>query len=175
MKFAVLTVFGMSLLLTDPAFGATAAIAPTSAAHVQAVQDLLGAMQIEKTLWGVAARSRYASDKQRQAVFAKIEKTPAAEVYQRMAPPLTRVISADTAAEMTRFYATPYGKQVIHQKYNSGAQIIMPGMRTGVSAQEQSARKNPAYVKASAELAAAEAAIDHEAFVVLQAIDREKK
>ena len=179
MPFAVRTMLGLALVLANPVFGATPApVAPASAAspaHVAAVQELLRAMQIEKTLWGVATRSRYATDKQRQAVFAKIEKTPAAEVYRRMAPALTRVISSDTATEMTRFYATPYGKQVIHRKYNSGAQIMLPGMGAGVSPEEKKARQRPAYVKASKELADAEPAIDHAAFVALQAIDKETR
>ena len=147
----------------------------TDAAHVKAVQDLLGAMQIENVLRGVAARSRYQSQAQRQAVFAKLDKTPPAEVYQRMAAPLAQVISADTANEMTRFYNTPYGKQLIDRKYNSRAQIIMPGMRTVVPPEEKKERKRAVYVQASKELADAEPAIEHEAFKLLQLISKEKR
>jgi hypothetical protein len=76
---------------------------------------------------------------------------------------------------MTRFYRTPYGRQVIHDKYNSRAQIIMPGMTAAVPAGEQKERKRPAYVRASKELADAEPMVEHEAFKLLQVIDREKR
>lgn len=179
MKFAVHAVLGLSLVFTAPAFAdSTAPAAPVVAsnpAHVQAVQDLLAAMQIEKALKGVAARSRYPTEAQKQAVFAKLDKTPPAEVYQRLAPTLTSAISADTAIEMTRFYNTAYGKQVIYKKYNSGAQLIMAGMTTAVAPEEKKERKRPAYVKASKELADAEPAIEHEAFKLLQVINKEKR
>ena len=179
MKFVIQAVLGLSMIAAAPAFAAAPAPAPGAAAaspaHVKAVQDLLAAMQIQKSLWGVASRSRYASDAQRQAVFAKIDKTPAAEVYQRLAPPLAQVISADTAAEMTRFYNTPYGKQVIHKKYNSAPEIMLPGMRSAVSAEEAKERKRPAYVHASKELADAEPVLDRELFKLLQVINKEKR
>jgi hypothetical protein len=181
MKLAVQAVVGLSLVFAAPAFAAAPAPAPagqavaSNAAHVKAVQDLLGAMQIEKVLRGVAARSRYQSDAQRQAVLAKVDKVPPAEVYQRMAPALASAISLETATEMTRFYNTPYGKQVIHDKYNSSAQLMMPGAVAGVPAAEKKERKRAAYVQASKELAAAEPKIDHEAFVLLQAINKEKR
>lgn len=182
MKFAVHAVLGLSLAFAAPAFAATTtpaapaaqAVAP-SPAHLKAVQDLLGTMQIEKVLNGVAARSRYASEAQKQAVLAKLAKVPPAEIYQRLAPALARSISAETATEMSRFYSTPYGKQVIHKKYNSGAQLIMPGMTAAVSPEEKKERKRAAYVKASKELAEAEAAIEHEAFKLLQQINKEKR
>ncbi|MGH8855516.1 MAG: hypothetical protein ACREWI_14735 [Telluria sp.] len=179
MKFVAQTLLGLSLVSIHPAFAATAAppaqAAAISPAHVKAVQDLLGAMQIEKVLRGVAARSRYQNDAQRQAVFAKLDKTPPAEVYRRLAVPLAPVISADTATEMTRFYGTPYGKQVIHNKYNSATQIIMPGMKTVVPPEEKKERKRAAYVQASKELADAEPVIEREAFKLLQLINKEKR
>lgn len=182
MKFAIQALLGLSLVFSAPAFSATtppAAAATTatatSAAHIQAVQDLLAAMQIEKELPGIAARSRYTSDAQRQAVFAKLDKTPPAEVYRRLAPPLASVISTDTAVEMTRYYQTPYGKQVIHKKYNGGAQIMMPGMRMRVPPEETKERARAAYVTASKELADAQPAIDREAFRLLQQIEKEKR
>ena len=179
MKFVVQAVLGLSLAVAAPAFAAPPAPAGSTAvaspAHVKAVHDLLGAMQIQKSLWGVASRSRYASEAQRQAVFAKIDKTPADTVYQRLAPPLAQVISSDTAAEMTRFYSTPYGKQVIHKKYNGGPEIQLPGMRASVPAEEAKERKRPAYVQASKELADAGPVIDRELFKLVQAIDKEKR
>lgn len=179
MKFAVQVALGLSLAFAVPAFAAsTAPVAPSAAvnpAHLKAVQDLLGTMQIEKVLNGVAARSRYASDAQKQAVLAKLGKVPPAEIYQRLAPTLTGAISTDTAIEMSRFYSSPYGKQVIHKKYNTGAQLIMPGMTAAVAPEEKKERKRAAYVKASKELAEAEPAIEHEAFKLLQQINKEKR
>jgi hypothetical protein len=179
MKFAVQALLGLSLVSVAPAFAATPATAAQAAvsgpAHVQAVQDLLGAMRAENVLRGVAARSGYQSAAQRQAVFAKLDKTPPAEVYRRLAPPLARVISADTAIEMTRFYNTPYGKQVIHKRYNSGAQLTMPGVKPAVPVEEKKERKRAAYVLASKELADAEPAVQSEAFKLLQLINKEKR
>jgi hypothetical protein len=179
MKFAVHAVLGLSLAFAVPAFATTTVpagqAAASSPAHVKAVQDLLGAMQVEKVLRGVAARSRYPSETQRKEVFAKLDKMPPAEVYQRLAPQLTHAISADTATEMTRFYNTPYGKKVIYGKYNSRGGIVMPGMAAAVPPEEQKERKRAAYVKASKELADAEPVIDHEAFMLLQKIDKEKR
>jgi hypothetical protein len=91
-----------------------------------------------------------------------------------MAAPLTQVISADTATEMTRFYQTPYGKKVIHNKYNSSSQIMMPGMKPVVPPEEKKERKRAAYVQASKALADAEPAIEREAFKVLQLINKQK-
>jgi hypothetical protein len=179
MKFVVHAVLALSFVSVDPAFAAAAApagqAAAPSPAHIKAVQDLLAAMQVEKVLRGVAARSRYPSEGQRQAVFAKLDKTPPAEVHQRLAPPLAHVISANTAIEMIRFYHTPYGKQVIYKKYNSGSQIIMPGMRTAVPLEEQKERKRAAYVQASKELADAEPVVEREAFKLLQLINKETR
>ncbi|MGJ9418857.1 hypothetical protein ACHAC9_13965 [Massilia sp. CMS3.1] len=179
MKFAVQAVLGLSLVFAGPAFAAVTAPAAQAAlpnpAHVKAVQDLLSVMQLEHGVRGVAARSGYQSAGQRQAVFAKLDKTPPAEIHRRLAPPLARVISADTAIEMTRFYHTPYGKQLIDKKYNSGAQVMMPGMRTAVPAEERKERKRAAYVLASKELADAEPMIQHEAFKLVQLISKEKR
>jgi hypothetical protein len=96
-------------------------------------------------------------------------------VYQRLAAPLAQTISADTATEMTRFYGTPYGKQVIHNKYNSATQIMMPGMKPVVPAEEKKERKRAAYVTASKALADAEPVIEREAFKLLQKINTEKR
>jgi len=181
MKFAVQVVLGLSLAVASPVFAATTTPAPAAnpaaskPAHVKAVQDLLGAMQIEKVLKGVAARSRYPNEAQKQAVLAKLDKISPAEIYQRMAPALTNAISAETALEMVRFYTTPYGKQVIHKKYNSGAQLIMPGATKAVPPEEKKERKRAAYVKASQELDEAEPVIEHEAFKLVQLINKEKR
>jgi hypothetical protein len=171
MKFVVQAVLGLSLVFAASA-GQAAAPGP---AHVKAVQDLLGVMQIEKVMLGVASRSRYQSQAQKQAVFDKLGKTPPAEVYRRLAPSLAQVISTGTALEMTRFYNSPYGKQVIYRKYNNRGGIIMPGMRAAVPPEEKKERNRAAYVQASKELADAEPVIEHEAFKLLQQIDKEKR
>ena len=179
MKFAVHLVLGLSVAFANPAFAAAtppaAPLAISKPAHIKAVQDLLGAMQIEKVLKGVAARSRYPNETQKQAVLAKLDKIAPAEIYQRLAPALTNAISADTALEMNRFYNTVYGKQVIYKKYNSGAQLIVPGATKAVPPEEKKERKRPAYVKASKELDEAEPVIEHEAFKLVQLINKEKR
>ena len=180
MNFAARTVLGLALLAASPAFAAanTAATTVTTAsdpAHLKAVQDLLATMQIEKVVNGVAARSRYANESQKQAVLAKLAKVAPSEIAQRLAPALSREISADTASEMTRYYSTPYGKQVIYKKYNSGAQLIMPGASKAVPPEEKKERKRAAYVKASKELDEAEPVIEHEAFKLMQQISKEKR
>ena len=179
MKFFAHAAFGISLAFAAPAFAATPAPAAQgavpAAAHVKAVQDLLGVMHAEYVLRGVASRTRFPSEAQRKAVYAKLDKMPPAEVSQRMAPALARVISMDTAVEMTRFYNTPYGKQVIHNKFNSGPQAMLPGARSGVPPEEKKERKRAAYVAASKELADAEPAVQSEAFKLLQAISKETR
>lgn len=178
MKYVLQIVVGLSIAFTAPSFAApkaraTQAAAP-DAAHVKAVQDLLKAMQVEKVMRRVAYRSRYPSERQRKEAFAKLEKTPASEIHRRLAFPLSQVISADTAIEMTRFYNTPYGKRVIHNKYNSGPQIVMAGMKSSVPPEEKKERKRAAYVLASKALADAEPAVEHEAFKLLQKIHNGK-
>jgi hypothetical protein len=179
MKLLFQAALGGSLVFAAPAFAAMAAPAAQAAvaapAHVKAVQDLLGVMHTEYALRGVAGRTRYPSEAQRKAVFARLDKMPPAEVYARLAPPLARVISLDTAVEMTRFYNTPYGKQVIHNRYNSGAQVMFPGARPSVPPEEKKERKRAAYVVASKELADAEPAVQSEAFKLLQAISKEAR
>ena len=179
MKLLVQAVLGVALAFAAPAFAVTPVPATPgavpAAAHVKAVQDLLGVMHTEYVLRGVAGRTRFPSEAQRKAVFARLDKMPPAQVYQRMAPPLARVISLDTALEMTRFYNTPYGKQVIHNKFNSGPQVMLPGARSGVAPEEKKERKRTAYVVASKELADAEPAVQSEAFKLLQAISKEAR
>lgn len=176
MKSCFTAALGLCLVLSNPASAAapapSASATAPDAAHVQAVKDLLAAMQIQKSLWGVAGRSSYQSEAQRKAVFAKIDRTTPAEVTQYLAPHVAQVISTETAIEMTRFYNTPYGKQVIYKKYNGGPQIMMPGMKASVPPEEKKERQRPAYVKASKELADAEPVIDKELFKLLQEINK---
>jgi hypothetical protein len=179
MKSIVHTALAVALVAAAPVFAAPALSATQTAvpasAHVKAVQDLLGVMHTEYVLRGVASRTRFPSEAQRKAVYARLDKMPPAEVSQRMAPALARVISLDTAVEMTRFYNTPYGKQVIHNKFNSGPGLMMPGARAAVPPEEKKERKRAAYVVASKELADAEPAVQSEAFKLLQAISKETR
>ena len=175
MKFAVQLMMGMSLAAgalaaptAAPAAAPTAAAA-SPAAHVQAVQDLMAAMQTEKMIRSTASNSRYASEAQRKSVFDKLAKVPPAVIHQRLAAPVAKVVSAETAAEMTRFYNSPYGQKVLHQKYNSGPSMMM-GQEAKLTPAEKKELKRPEYVKASKALAEAEPAIEHETFVLLQAI-----
>lgn len=178
MKYLFQIVLGLSIVLIDPAIAAPAARGSLSAvpdaAHINAVQDLLKAMQVENVMRRVAYRSRYPSERQRQEAVAKLEKTPASEIYRRLALPMALVISADTAIEMSRFYNTPYGKQLIYRKYNSAPQAMLAGMVTTVSKEEKKERKRAAYVAASKELADAEPTLEREAFKLLQKIHNGK-
>ena len=174
MKCAVQLMFGMSLAAgalaaptAAPAVPAAAAASP--AAHVQAVQELMAAMQTEKMIRNTASNSRYASEAQRKSVFDKLAKVPPAVIHQRLAAPVAKVVSAETAAQMTRFYNSPYGQKMLHRKYNSGPSMMM-GQETTLSPAEKKELKRPEYVKASKALAEAEPAIEHETFVLLQAI-----
>ena len=142
--------------------------------QVKAVTGLLEAMQAEKMMRTTASLSQYANEAQRAAVFAKLEKVPKEQIYARLAYPLAKTISAETALEMTRFYNTPYGKQVVYQMYNSsgGMQGMGLGAAKAADKAEKLEMKRPEYVKAKKELAEADSAIHHEAFVLLQAISK---
>ena len=101
-----------------------ATVAPASnAAHLKATRDLLAAMQVDKMLNSVAGASRYANEAQRNAVYAKIAKVPAAQIYARLTAPVAKLVSTETALEMTKFYNSPYGKKIIYGTYNSGPSI----------------------------------------------------
>ncbi len=145
----------------------TPAAAP-DAAQIKATQDMLEAMQAEKLMRMTAGMTRYADEKQRKSVTDKLEKVPAKEIYQRLAAPVARLVSKETALEMTRFYGTSYGKKVLHQTYNSGPSLY-PSDPVPTAA-EKAELKRPDYVKADREFKAAEAGIRHEAFVLLNAI-----
>ena len=155
------------------AFAAAPASAPAAVVitngHMRAVTDLLAAMQAEKMMRTITGTSRYASEAQRTAAYAKLEKVPPAQIYARLAYPLARTISAETATEMARFYSTDYGKKIVYRMYNSRASYGEP---TGpaASAAERGDMQRPAFIKASKELAAADGVIRHEGFVLLQTI-----
>jgi hypothetical protein len=149
---------------------APAPIGAPAASHVKPVQDMLAAMQAEKLMRSIAGASRYGSEEQRKAVFAKLDKVPAAEVYARLAGPVARLVSAETAQEMTRYYASSYGQKVLRATYNSGPSY---GDNTPVpTAAERKELKKPELVKAQKAFAQAEDGIRHEAFLLLQAVSK---
>jgi hypothetical protein len=151
------------------ALAAAPAAAVITVGHVQAVTDLMAAMQMEKMMRSIAGSSRYANEQQRTAAYAKLDKVPPAQIYARLAYPLARTISAETASEMARFYSSSYGKKVVYQMYNRKASYGEPPMPAATSAERKDMQR-PAFIKASKALAEAEGIIHHEAFVLLQSI-----
>lgn len=155
-------------------FAPARAAAPAPAAvitvgHVQAVTHLLAAMQMEKMMRTIAGSSHYASEQQRTATYAKLEKVPPAQIYARLAYPLARTISEETASEMARFYSSSYGKKILYQTYNSKGSFGEPALPAATATERKDMRR-PAFIKASKTLAAADDVIRHEGFVLLQSI-----
>lgn len=171
-----------TMALAAPAAVAAAAkpVAPASnvaaapgATQIQAVQAMLAAMQAEKMMRTTAGASRYANDAQRQAVMDKLLKVPAGEIHQRLAAPVARFVSTETALEMSKFYASTYGQKLLQQTYNGGPSMY--GVKDPVPVGPEKAQlKSPALIKARTELAAVEPQIKHEAFVLLGAISKAK-
>ncbi len=153
---------------------ALATLLCASAAHgadVKTTQDLLAAMQAEKMLNSVASGSGYANPAQREAVYAKIAKVPPAQIYARLATPVSKLVSNETATEMTRFYNSPYGKKVIYGTYNTRPTIGASAAPVATPA-ERKDMKRPEFIKAQKELDVANDKIRHEVFVLLQAISK---
>jgi hypothetical protein len=163
----VAATFALSLPNTA-AVAAPAPAAANEAAHLQAVQDMLAAIQAEKLLRIKAGMAHYPSEAQRKMVVTKVDQVVPATVYARLAPPVAKLISASSAAELARFYRTPYGKKLVFAMYNSGPSFGSSEPRP--SAAEAPALKAPALVKARQDYAAAESAIGHEAFVLVTQI-----
>ena len=163
-------VLGSSPLALAAAAPAAAPVGAPAASHVKPVQDLLAAMQAEKLMRSIAGESRYASDTQRKAVFAKLDKVAPAEVHQRLAAPVARLVSQETALEMTKFYLSSYGQKMLKSTYNSGPSF---GDNTPVpTPAERKLLKRPEYVKANKAFMEAETGIRHEAFLLLQSISK---
>ncbi|NRR32288.1 hypothetical protein HSX11_19100 [Oxalobacteraceae bacterium] len=159
---AVATLMALANLAT------AAAPATPDAAQVKAAHDLLASMQAEKMLRMTAGMSRYSDPKQRDAIMAKLDKTSAESIYQRMAEPVARLLTLETATEMTRFYQSSYGQRVLQQTYNSAASLGVVEIKP--SAAEKIELAKPAYKKADKAFKEAEPAIHHEAFVLIKAI-----
>jgi hypothetical protein len=160
------------LLAASLAISAHGANPNPDAGQVKAAHDLLAAMQAEKMVRMTAGMSRYASPEERERVMNKVMAVPAETVYTRMAAPVARLLSPETVVEMTRFYQSSYGRKVLDNTYNSGAQLF-PTMPKATKA-EQAELKKPAYLKADQEFKANERAINHEAFVLLKDIIKGK-
>ena len=162
------------LVSNAPVHAAAPAAAPAAgapaASHIKPVQDMLAAMQSEKLMRSIASASRYSNDQQRKAVFAKLDKVAPAEVHQRLAAPVARLVSQETALEMTKFYTSSYGQKMLKSTYNSGPSF---GDTTPVpTPAERKLLKRPEYIKANKAFMEAEAGIRHEAFLLLQAISK---
>jgi hypothetical protein len=154
-----------------PAPAAANAAAP-SAMQVKAAYDLLAAMQAEKLTRTVAGGSRFANEQQRQAFMAKLDKVPAAEVYQRLAAPVAKLVSAETAVEMARFYQSSYGQKVLQKAYNGGPSMYDDAPKPTPAEKAELAK--PAYIKADKEFQAARPAIRHEVFVLVSELAKAK-
>lgn len=160
----------IAALIVGLAMAAQAGAAEPDAAQVQAAHDLLASMQAEKMLRMTAGTSRYANPEQRAAVMDKVIKAEPEYVYSKLALPVARLLSTETAQEMTRYYSSSYGKRVLHHTYNSGASLYPSDPEP--TAQEKVALKKPAFQKANAEFKKAEPAIQHEAFLLVTAMTR---
>jgi hypothetical protein len=147
--------------------GAAPAAAP-DAANVKAVHDLLAAMQAEKMMRMTAGMARYPDPAQRQATADKVDKVAPEVIYTRLAVPVARLVSTETARQMTRFYTSSYGKRVLHQTYNSGPSLYQQAPTP--SAAEKADLKRPEYLKADKAFKEVEQAIHHETFVLVTAI-----
>jgi hypothetical protein len=143
---------------------------PVDTAQLKAAHDLLASMQMEKMMRMTAGMSRYADEKQRRAVMDKLDKVAPEEIYRRLAAPVARLMTVETANEMTRFYTSSYGKRVLAGTYNSGASLY-PGTPVPTAA-ERIELKRVAYVKADKAFKEIEPAIRHEAFVLITQIAR---
>lgn len=149
---------------------ASAAAAAPSPLAVKAAHDLLAAMQAEKLMRTVAGSSRYPTEQQRQAVMAKLDKVTPEEVYNRLAAPVAKLVTPETAVEMVRFYQSAYGQKVLKKTYNSGPSMYDDAPKP--SAAEKAELAKPAYIKADKELQAAKPAIRHEIFVLVTELAR---
>lgn len=163
MKFVIACLLAAMLAVT-----AQAANPNPNAAQVKAAHDLLVAMQAEKMLRMKAGMSRYASPQDRDRVMNKVMATPSETVYNKMALPVARLLSPETVVEMTRFYQSSYGKKVLDNTYNSGAQLYPTAPKATKA--EQAELKRPAYLKADQEFQANERAIQRETFLLLKEI-----
>jgi hypothetical protein len=115
-----------------------------------------------------AGMSRFSSPEQRKQVMDKVINLQPEFVYTKLAAPVAKLLSKETTLEMTRFYQSSYGKRVLHDTYNSSAQMYATVPKPTPA--EQTELKKPAYIKADQEFKANEQAIHHETFVLLKEV-----
>ena len=149
-----------------------AATAAPDAARVKAAHDLLVSMQAEKLLRMTAGMSKFPSPAQRELTMAKVEKLTPQMVYTRLSQPVARLVSTETALEMTRYYQSSYGQKLLHQTYNGGPRMY--AVDPTPTPAEKIELKKPAFVKANTEFKAVEPAIRHEVFLMLSEINKGK-
>lgn len=159
-----------SALIAGALMAAQAWAAEPDAAHIKAAHDLLVSMQAEKMLRMTAGTSRYANPAQRAEVMDKVIKVQPEYVYSHLALPVARLISAETATEMTHYYESSYGKRLLQHTYNSAPSLYNTDPEP--TAKEKVELNKPAFQKANAEFKKAEGAIHHEAFLLVAEINR---
>ena len=150
----------------------TASAAAPDAVQVKAAHDLLLSMQAEKLLRMTAGMSKFPSPAQREITMAKVEKLTPEMVYTRLSQPVARLVSTETALEMTRYYQSSYGQKLLKETYNGGPRMYAADPTPTPA--EKAELKKPAFVKANKEFKAAEPAIRHEVFVLLTEINKGK-
>ena len=164
-----------TLSIAGWASAAAPAAAPATtpdAARVKAAHDLLVSMQAEKLLRMTAGMSKFPSPAQRELTMAKVDKVTPQVVYTRLSQPVARLVSTETALEMTRYYQSSYGQRLLKETYNGGPRMYAADPTPTPA--EKAEQKKPAFVKANKEFKAAEPAIRHEVFVLLTEINKGK-
>ena len=165
---ATLSIAGWASAAAPAAAPATA----PDAARVKAAHDLLMSMQAEKLLRMTAGMSKFPSPAQRELTIAKVDKVTPQVVYTRLSQPVARLVSTETALEMTRYYQSSYGQRLLKETYNGGPRMYAADPTPTPA--EKAEQKKPAFVKANKEFKAAEPAIRHEVFVLLTEINKGK-
>lgn len=143
-----------------------------NAVQIKAAHDLVAAMQTEKMTRSVGGGSKFASEQQRQAFMAKLDKVPAEQVYTRLSTPVAKLLTPETVLEMTRFYQSSYGQKVLQKDYNSRPSMYDEAPKA--TPEEKKELAKPAYVKADKEFQAAKPAIRHEVFVLVSEVAKGK-
>ncbi|MEV4782680.1 hypothetical protein [Burkholderia sp. LMU1-1-1.1] len=169
------SIFLAAATLSIAGWASAAAPAPAAApdaARVKAAHDLLLSMQAEKLLRMTAGMSKFPSPAQRELTMAKVEKLTPEMVYTRLSQPVARLVSTETAVEMTRYYQSSYGQRLLKETYNGGPRMYAADPTPTPA--EKAEQKKPAFVKANKEFKAAEPAIRHEVFVLLTEINKGK-
>ncbi|SHG47214.1 hypothetical protein [Massilia sp. CF038] len=165
MKFAKVMLL-VTMLLTS-VVGRAAEADP--AAHLKAVQGLMAAMQTEKLMRSITGTSGFASEALRAKAFAKLATVKPSDIHERLGRQTQRFISQSTAVEMTAYYNLAHGRAVLWQTYNSRPGFAKNDAPTPTP-NERKFMSRPEFIKAKKELDAAEPAIRHEGFLLMQAI-----